>query len=161
MKIALSATGPSLDAMIDPRFGRATYLLIVETDTGELVESIDNSSRIATAKGAGIGAAALMANKGVQAILTGRIGPKAMPIVDKAQIQVVSNVNGPVQTAIQQFSGNTGTLPSIAGSGEPNLPSGAVPENRPATSRGCGGGGRGRGMGGGQGVGRGMKRGGR
>ena len=33
MKIAITAQGPELDAAVDPRFGRAAYFLIVDTDT--------------------------------------------------------------------------------------------------------------------------------
>ena len=32
MKIAISSTGPDLDAQVDPRFGRCEYFLIVELD---------------------------------------------------------------------------------------------------------------------------------
>jgi predicted Fe-Mo cluster-binding NifX family protein len=33
MKIVLTTALPSLEAEIDPRFGRAAYLLVVDTDT--------------------------------------------------------------------------------------------------------------------------------
>ena len=33
MKIAVSASGSDLEAQVDPRFGRAPYFLIVDTDT--------------------------------------------------------------------------------------------------------------------------------
>ena len=35
MKIAVTSTGSDLDAQVDPRFGRAEYLLIVDTDNLE------------------------------------------------------------------------------------------------------------------------------
>lgn len=90
MKIVVSATGMELSSLVDPRFGRAAFLLILDSDTGTLIEAIDNSQGRDAAQGAGISAAALVADKGVKAILTGRIGPKAMPVVEKAGIQVVS-----------------------------------------------------------------------
>ena len=35
MKPAISATGKDLDSMIDPEFGRATYFLIVDVESGQ------------------------------------------------------------------------------------------------------------------------------
>jgi len=81
MKIVVSATGMDLDSPVDPRFGRAACLLIVDSDTGILIEAIDNSQGRDAAQGAGISRAALVADQGVKAILTGRVGPKAMPVI--------------------------------------------------------------------------------
>ena len=36
MKLALSARGPALSSELDPRFGRASYFVAVDTDTGKL-----------------------------------------------------------------------------------------------------------------------------
>ena len=75
MKVAVTATGPSLDAALDPRFGRCPCFVLVETDdmTFETVEN-GNSS---LGGGAGIQSARLMAQKGVKAVLTGNCGPNA------------------------------------------------------------------------------------
>ena len=40
MKIAISATGPTLDAEVDPRFGRCQYFIIADPETMEF-EAID------------------------------------------------------------------------------------------------------------------------
>ncbi|MFH2124240.1 MAG: NifB/NifX family molybdenum-iron cluster-binding protein [Pseudomonadota bacterium] len=103
MKIVVSATGMNLDSPVDPRFGRAACLLIIDSDTGTLMEAIDNTQGRDAAQGAGISAAALVADKGVKAILTGRVGPKAMPVIEKAGIQVVSDVSGTVREAVEKF----------------------------------------------------------
>jgi predicted Fe-Mo cluster-binding NifX family protein len=34
MKIAISSTGPVLQDLIDPRFGRCRYYIFYDTDTG-------------------------------------------------------------------------------------------------------------------------------
>ncbi len=137
MKIVVTAVGMTMDSAVDPRFGRAACLLIIDSESGELLEAIDNSAGRDAAQGAGIGAAALVADKGVAAILTGRVGPKAMPIVEKAGIQVVSDVTGTVREAVEQFR---------------RAPSGAAAARSTTSSAtpGCGGGGQGRGMGGGR-----------
>ncbi len=136
MKIVISSSGPEMDSTVDPRFGRAAYFLIVDSANGELLEAIDNSEGREAAQGAGIGAAALVAEKGVKAILTGRVGPKAMAVVEKANIEVVSNVSGTVRDAVVQFSSGV-----LSGSGSA---SGSAPADR---SGAAGQGGRGSGMG--------------
>lgn len=153
MKIVISAMGPGLDANVDPRFGRAAYLLVIESETGELIEAIDNAQGRDAAQGAGISAAALVADKGVKAILTGRVGPKAMPVVERAGIQVVSDVSGTVREAVERFHRE-----SAPASGE--VPHEAVPEATGMSGMAGGGGGRGcgcgQGKGGGQGRGQGL-----
>ena len=42
MKIAISAMGATLDAEIDPRFGRCQYFIIVDPDTMNF-EALNNS----------------------------------------------------------------------------------------------------------------------
>jgi len=67
VKIAISATGPTLDAEVDSRFGRCQYFIIADTETEEF-EALDNSSATA-AGGAGISAAQMIVGKGVEAVL--------------------------------------------------------------------------------------------
>jgi len=57
MKIAVTSKGRDLDSKVDPRFGRAAYILIIDTDTLEF-EVIDNAKNANSFKGAGIQAAA-------------------------------------------------------------------------------------------------------
>jgi predicted Fe-Mo cluster-binding NifX family protein len=63
MRIAISASGSTLDAEVDPRFGRCQYFIIANPETMEF-EAVDNSSAMA-AGGAGISAAQMIADKGV------------------------------------------------------------------------------------------------
>ena len=150
MKIVVSAMGTDLDSTVDPRFGRAAFLLIVDSDTGTLLEALDNSQGRDAAQGAGIRAAALVADKGVKAVLTGRVGPKAMPVLEKAGIQVVSDVSGTVREAVAQF--RPGSQAQVSSSP-------TVTATKTATSGSGMGGGRCRGCGSGQGQGGGADRG--
>ena len=68
MRIAISATGPNLDAEVDPRFGRCQYFIIADPETMEF-EVLENSSAMALG-GAGISAAQMIAGKGLEAVLT-------------------------------------------------------------------------------------------
>ena len=101
MKIAISATGPTLDAEVDPRFGRCQYFIIVDPETMEF-EAMDNSSATA-AGGAGISAGQAIAGKGVQAVLTGNCGPNAYQVLSSSGIQVITGVSGKVGEAIQDY----------------------------------------------------------
>lgn len=105
MKIAISATGSGLEAEVEPRFGRCPYFIIVDTDTMKF-EVMDNSSAMA-AGGAGISAGQMVANKGVQAVLTGNCGPNAYQVLSAAGIQIVTGVSGKVRDAVEAYkSGN-------------------------------------------------------
>ena len=101
MKIAVSATGSGLEAEVEPRFGRCPYFIIVDTDTMKF-EVMDNSSAMA-AGGAGISAGQMVANKGVQAVLTGNCGPNAYQVLSAAGIQIVTGVSGKVRDAVEAY----------------------------------------------------------
>jgi predicted Fe-Mo cluster-binding NifX family protein len=125
MKIGVSATGPTLDAMVDPRFGRCAYLVVVETDDLTF-EAFENASA-ALGGGAGIQSARLMAQHGVNAVLTGGCGPNAHQTLASAGIQVVTDCSGTVADTIRRFK--AGELQPAAG---PNVASHAgSPGGRP------------------------------
>jgi len=75
LKVAVSSTGPDLDATVSPRFGRCPYFVIVETATMGYEAITNNSAN--NASGAGIAAAQEVASRGIDAVLTGRFGPNA------------------------------------------------------------------------------------
>lgn len=102
MIIAVSSTGKTLADTVDPRFGRARYILLVNLDS-LAVEPIDNSENINAFKGAGIKAASMLADNGVETLLTGYCGPNAFKTLNAAGINVVNNVSGTVKEAIETF----------------------------------------------------------
>lgn len=102
MKIAITSKGTDLKAEVDPRFGRAPYLIVVDTETMEF-EAVDNSSNVNAFKGAGIQAATLVADKKAEVLLTGYCGPNAFKTVQAANIQVVNDVSGKVDEAVRDF----------------------------------------------------------
>jgi predicted Fe-Mo cluster-binding NifX family protein len=106
MKIAVSARGQDLEAQIDPRFGRAPYFLLVDTDTMEC-EAVPNQASMQTPEGAGIQAATLVARHQPAAVLTGNCGPNAFKLLKTAGISVVLGVTGRVKDAVQSFRAGT------------------------------------------------------
>ena len=101
MKIAISAAGRTLDAEVDPRFGRCQYFIIIDTETMQF-EAVENASSMASG-GAGISAAQMVVGEGVQAVLTGNCGPKAYQVLSAAGVQVITGVSGDVKEALQNY----------------------------------------------------------
>ena len=102
MKLAVSASGDNLDAPVDPRFGRAPYFIIVDTDTWEY-EVVSNQQNLQAPQGAGIQAASMVARYKPSAVLTGNCGPKAFQTLRAAGIAVVVQVGGTVREAVQNY----------------------------------------------------------
>jgi predicted Fe-Mo cluster-binding NifX family protein len=102
MKIAITSQGTHLDSQVDPRFGRAAYILIVDTDTLEF-EVMDNKENVNAFKGAGIQTASMVNDKGAKVLLTGYCGPKAFQVLNAAKINVADNVEGTVRDAVKTF----------------------------------------------------------
>jgi predicted Fe-Mo cluster-binding NifX family protein len=102
MKVAVSAGGPDLAARVDPRFGRAPYFLLVDSETMEF-EVVANQQNLQATQGAGIQSAALVAQHRPTAVITGNCGPKAYTTLAAAGIPVLLGVAGSVRDAVQQY----------------------------------------------------------
>ena len=102
MKIAVTSKGRDLNADVDPRFGRAAYIVIIDTETMDY-EVIDNKANINAFKGAGIQAATMISESGAQALLTGYCGPNAFRTLEAAGIRVGNDISGTVADAVETF----------------------------------------------------------
>ncbi len=100
MKIAITSTGETLNSQVDPRFGRAAFFMIGDTDTMEFT-AIENEN--ATGGAAGIGSAKRVIDEGVEAVLTGNCGPNAQQTLEAAGIRLYTNVTGTVAEAVERF----------------------------------------------------------
>ena len=148
MKIAISATGTTLDAEVDPRFGRCQHFIIADTETDGF-EAVDNTSATA-AGGAGISAAQMIVKKGVEAVLTGNCGPNAHQVLSPAGIKVIIGVSGKIKDAIAEYK-----LGTYSAAQQANVPDHFGMGGGGGAGRGMGGGmGKGMGRGGGRGMGR-------
>lgn len=100
MKIAVSTVGENLEAAVDPRFGRAQNFLIYDTENGEF-SIVPNQQNLQAMQGAGVQAGENVVNAGVQAVITGNIGPKASRVMQQAGIKVFVGLSGTVAEAIE------------------------------------------------------------
>jgi len=102
MKIAITAMGNTLESDVDPRFGRAKFFAIYETDDGS-VEFVDNEQSLNTPSGAGIQAGSNVVKSGAKVLITGNCGPKAFRTLDAAGIKVVIGAKGTVGEVAEGF----------------------------------------------------------
>lgn len=102
MKIAVTSTGTTLDAQVDPRFGRAAYILVVDSEDGSFT-ALDNQENVNAFKGAGIQAAGLISRNGAEVLLTGYCGPNAFKTLKAAGVKVVNDVQGTAAEAVNAF----------------------------------------------------------
>lgn len=102
MKIAVTSKGTDLDSEVDPRFGRASYILIVNSETFDF-EVLDNKTNVNALKGAGIQAASMVSDKGAEVMLTGFCGPNAFKTLKAAKIGVADNADGSVRDAVEAY----------------------------------------------------------
>lgn len=102
MKIAFTSRGRSLDVLLDGRFGRAPFFVVHDTVSGETA-AVENIQNLNAAQGAGIQAAATVANAGVEAVVTGHCGPKAFKVLQTAGIRVYQTGALTGEEALRQF----------------------------------------------------------
>ena len=112
MKIAVTSQGKDLDFQVDPLFGRAAYILIVDSETLNF-EALDNKENINALKGAGIQAASNVSNKGAEVLITGSCGPNAFKALKAANIGVANDASGTVREAVEAYL--AGKLPLSEG----------------------------------------------
>jgi len=101
MKVAVSAQKDHLDSPTDPRFGRARYFLIVDTESLDY-KAISNPN-VNAVGGAGIQSAQLVIKQGVESVITGSCGPNAYRVLRAADMEVYEGAKGSVKEAIQAY----------------------------------------------------------
>jgi len=112
MKIAITAQGKELSSEIDLRFGRAKWIVVVDSETGDFAAH-DNVVNLNAIQGAGIQTGQNIANLGVEAVITGNIGPNAFKTLNAANVKIFLAEKQTVQDAIDSFK--AGKLKEVDG----------------------------------------------
>ena len=153
MRVAISAFSEDVDGKVNPVFGRCPGYIIAEVEAGEIKSSVfvENSAAGAPS-GAGIAAAQTVAEQGVEAVVSGNLGPNAFVLLNQNNIRFYQAPGITIKEAVKKLA--EGTLKEVS-----------APTTQSKFGMGPGGGagkgaGRGAGAGTGMGMGRGLGRGG-
>jgi len=113
MKIAITSYGKDLSSKVDRSFGRAKWIIVVDTESGTF-EAYDNKQNVNLPHGAGIQAGQNVANLGVESVLTGNVGPNAFKILSTASIKafIVDKRIETVEDALSEWK--AGRLEEVA-----------------------------------------------
>ncbi|MBC7118299.1 NifB/NifX family molybdenum-iron cluster-binding protein [Methanothermobacter tenebrarum] len=112
MKIAVASSGDDIKSEASRFFGRAQFFIIAEIKNGkiEFFKSVANSAT-SESSGAGIKAAQLIANEGVDAIISTAIGPNAFELLNNLNIKIYKSTQGSVEENLKLF--NQGKLQEV------------------------------------------------
>lgn len=102
MKIAITCQSEGMNSPVDPRFGRASGFMIIDTESGESAFA-DNAQNLSLPQGAGIQAAQNVAQTGAKAVITGHVGPKAFMALNKGDIAIYLGADGTVQEMFDAY----------------------------------------------------------
>lgn len=112
--VAITATETSARSDMDHHFGRCRFFLIAE---GERIRVVENTARDAS-EGAGVKAAQLMIDNGVEVVITGSLGPKASKVLEEAGIRSHVGVSGDITDVLERYREGRLETSSEAGSVE-------------------------------------------
>ncbi|NMC74028.1 MAG: dinitrogenase iron-molybdenum cofactor biosynthesis protein [Geobacteraceae bacterium] len=102
MKVAFTTTGMTLDAPLDPRFGRAQGFIIFDTEN-DTFEAVDNRQVLNSSHGAGIQAAETIVRHGANCLVTGHCGPNAHRALSAAGIRIYTTGARTVAEALEAY----------------------------------------------------------
>lgn len=101
MKIGISSSGNTLDSFVDSRFGRCPYFIIVDTDTMQF--KVINNSGAGRQGGAGINAAQLIIDEGVEVLISGNIEPNAEQALKASNVKILTGLSGTIKEVVEKF----------------------------------------------------------
>ena len=113
MRIAISADDPNgLEAVVSPHFGRCPYYILVDVEDGRItaVQAIGNPYFRQHAPGV---VPEFIRRRGVNVMLTGGMGRRAVALFEQFGIEPVTGASGTARLALSQYLGGdlTGAEP--------------------------------------------------
>jgi len=88
MKIAIASTGQKLNSLVDQRFGRCPYYLIVDSENNHF-KVLKNTATKAD-RGVGISAAQIIVDQKVKTVIAGNFGPNAIRVLQASHLKLFS-----------------------------------------------------------------------
>ncbi len=103
MKIAVSSTDKNIESNVSDVFGRCPYFVIAEIKDNKIEKTeVVKNEGTDQMSGAGISTAQLMAEKNVNAVITGNVGPRALDVLNQFNIEIYAG-EGIVKDVLQNF----------------------------------------------------------
>jgi predicted Fe-Mo cluster-binding NifX family protein len=120
MRVAVSTTSGGLDDKVSDVFGRAVSFTIVDVEDGEIrnIDIVRNDFAV-RGGGAGVAVSQFLADKGVNAVITGNVGPNALAVLSSAGIKVYRGSGLTVKEAIEKLI--RGELEEITSPSQPKM----------------------------------------
>jgi predicted Fe-Mo cluster-binding NifX family protein len=115
VKVAITSQGDNLDGQVDLRFGRCPYFIIIDLET-EKIEAVANPAMDAMG-GAGPQAAQTLSDKGVEAVITGNVGPNAFQTLKAGNMKIYGGASGTVKETLTKYK--NGELKEFSNSSVP------------------------------------------
>jgi len=102
MKIAIAASGKTSASLVDARFGRCPYFLIIDSKTNQF-KPIENTAS-QSFRGAGVSAAQMVVNKGAKVVIAGNFGPNAFNVLNSSKVKIFGGISGiTAKEALEQY----------------------------------------------------------
>ena len=86
MKTAITSKNPGIDSLVEMRFGRAPYYVIIDSETG--TDTTIENPAASGAGGVGTKAVQLLLSHGVGTVITGQVGDNAARALEAAGVGV-------------------------------------------------------------------------
>lgn len=104
MKLIITAANNNPQSDVDPRFGRAAWLIVHDTETGEY-SAIDNSKNKSAPGGAGPQTARIVIENGASVVITGNgPGASAAEVLRQGKLKVFTGAAGmSVEQAVSAY----------------------------------------------------------
>ena len=116
VRLLVTANGKNLDAPTSPIFGRCPTYIVV--DPGSMDCEVMDNPAVSAGGGAGIQAAQFIVDRGVNAVVTGNVGPNAFGVLQSAHVPVYLCGEGTVRQAVEAFK--AGQLSAVDGASTPS-----------------------------------------
>ncbi len=101
MKIIITASNDKIDQPFNPRFGRAEYFILIDSETRE-AQAFANPATDARG-GAGSQAVQFIASHQPDVVISGRYGPNAFSALEAAGVKAYIASSGTVSEVLDQF----------------------------------------------------------
>ena len=116
MKIIITANSNKIDQPFNPRFGRAEYFILYDSETREAQAYVNPAME--ARGGAGPQAVQFIASHKPDVVISGRFGPNAFTALEAAGIKAYTASSGTVSEVLDQFlAGQLSEISEASGPG--------------------------------------------